>query len=43
MQTSNAIATALNVSQTKHTYGDGILHLKAQEANQVHISLTLLS
>lgn len=37
MQTSHAIATALNVVRTKHSYGDSILHMKAQAAKQVAI------
>lgn len=35
MQTSRALATALNGVQTGHSYGDTMLCLKAQEAKQV--------
>lgn len=35
MQTSRDIATALNAVQTGHSYGDIMLHMKAQEAKQV--------
>jgi len=35
MQTSRALATALNAVQTGHSYGDIMLNLKAQEAKQV--------
>lgn len=35
MQVSHAIATAMNVVQTGHSYGDIMLHMKAQEAKQV--------
>ncbi|PNY11988.1 1-acylglycerophosphocholine o-acyltransferase 1-like protein, partial [Trifolium pratense] len=33
-RTSHAIATALNTVQTGHSYGDIMLHMKAQEAKQ---------
>ncbi|KAG5021979.1 hypothetical protein JHK82_017856 [Glycine max] len=33
-RTSRAIATALNAVQTGHSYGDIMLHMKAQEAKQ---------
>lgn len=35
MQASQAIATAMNTVQTGHSYGDIMLHMKAQEAKQV--------
>lgn len=35
MQTSRAMATALNVVQTPHSYGDLMLLTKAAQANQV--------
>lgn len=35
MQASRAIATTMNVVQTGHSYGDIMLHVKAQEAKQV--------
>ena len=38
MQTSHAIATALNVVQTGHSYGDLMLNTKAHQAKQVCIS-----
>lgn len=35
MQTSHVIASALNVPQTSHTYGDFMLFAKAAEFKQV--------
>lgn len=35
MQTGRAIASALNVVQTSHSYGDFMLLAKAAESNQV--------
>lgn len=37
MQTSHAIATALNVVQTSHSYGDLMLLTRASQSKQVHI------
>lgn len=37
MQTSRAIASALNVVQTSHSYGDIMLLEKALESNQVSV------
>jgi len=39
MQTSRALATAMNAVQTGHSYGDTMLYLKAQEAKQVFFLL----
>jgi len=35
VQASHAIASALNTVQTGHSYGDIMLHIKAQEAKHV--------
>lgn len=37
MQTGHAIATALNVVQTSHSYGDLMLLTRASQSKQVHI------
>lgn len=41
MQTSHAIATALNVTETSHSYGDLMLLTKALQSRQVCISCLL--
>ncbi|KAJ7962275.1 Lysophospholipid acyltransferase [Quillaja saponaria] len=41
-RTSHAIATALNVVQTGHSYGDIILHMKASEAKQERPSIYMV-
>ena len=42
VQTGRIIATALNVVQTSHSYGDAMLLAKATESKQVNFTCSIL-